>query len=103
MRCLGKAWVVTRYPDGTEVHAHPNHRPDDEARAEALGYADVEEMTLDHDPLHTRLAVALGLPHSPTLWGLAHGEPADPIVAGAEEEMVLAAQRFLRLTAHKKI
>lgn len=94
--CAGTAWVVTRYPDGTEVHAHPRHGPEDEARAVALGYVDVDEMTLDHDRLHSRLAAALGLRCSPTLWALAHGEPA-PACAGAEEALVLAAQRFLNL------
>lgn len=96
--CSGGAWVVTRYPDGTEVHAHPNHRPEDVALAAELGYGgNVDEMTLWHDPIHTRLCWALGIGHSPTLFGLAHGEPADPVVAAAEEAMVLAAQRFLNL------
>lgn len=98
--CTGKAWVVTRYPDGTEVHAHPNHGPEDVVRAHVLGYrGNVSAMTLEHDPLHTRLAMALGLPHSPTLWGLAHGTPVDAVLVDAEEAMVLAAQRFLQLVA----
>jgi len=93
--CDGGAWVVTRYPDGTEVHAHPNHRPDDEKRAAALGYPDVEAMTLDHDVLHERLARAAGLPYSPTLYGLAHGQPAPPALAALEEAAVLAYARFV--------
>lgn len=95
--CAGTAWVVTRYPDGTEVHAHPQHGPEDEARAVALGYPGVGSMTVEHDPLHTLLAVTLGLGVSPTLWAVAHGLPVDPVLAEAEEAMVLAAQRFLNL------
>lgn len=94
VKCDGTAWVVTRYSDGTEVLAHPMHRPEDEALAVELGYPDVDEMTLFHDPLHERLARALGLPHSPTLWALAHGQPA-PACAAHEEAMVLAAQKFM--------
>lgn len=95
MKCQGGAWVVTRYPDGTEVHAHPNHGPEDVALAVELGYGgNVQEMTVWHDPIHTRLCWALGLEHSPTLWALAHNLPS-PSCAGAEESMVLAAQKFL--------
>lgn len=94
MICPGGAWIVTRYPDGTEVHAHPNHGPDDIARAASLGYPNVDYMTLDHDPLHTLLChVLLGRP-SPTLHALAH-KAMSPAAAGAEEEMVLAAQKWL--------
>lgn len=100
MTCPGTAWVVTRYTDGTEVHAHPQHGPDDTALAIELGYGgDVDEMTLWHDPIHTRLCFALGLEHSPTLWALAHGAPP-PGCATQEEVMVLAAQRFLKAWEH---
>ena len=96
MTCPGTAWVVTKYPDGTEVHAHPNHRPEDISLAVELGYGgDVQAMTLWHDPIHTRLAHALGLVHSPTLWAIAHNESPDSRVADLEEAMVLAAQKFI--------
>lgn len=102
MTCPGTAWVVTRYPDGTEVHAHPQHGPEDVARAEALGYGgDVHAMTLEHDPLHTRLCWALGLDGSPTLRGVARrlleSDAAYGEIVRAEEAMVLAAQRFLSI------
>lgn len=77
--------VTTRYDDGTEVISAGHH-----CQPWAVGRA--------HDLLHTRLAYTLGLPHSPTLWALAHGSPVDPDVAEAEEAMVLAAQHFIALT-----
>lgn len=71
-------------------------------RAWELGYGgDVEAMTLDHDPLHSRLAVALGLERSPTLWAVAHGLELSAELTAAEEAMVLAAQRFLRLATER--
>jgi hypothetical protein len=97
MICAGTAWVVTRYPDGTEVHAHPGHGLEDVARAAALGYGDVDAMTFDHDPLHTHLCWALGVGPSPTLRGVATGVGPEVGIAAAEEAMVLAAQRFLCL------
>lgn len=97
-RCPGTAWVVVRYADGTEVHAHPSHGPEDYAQAWSLGYPDVEAMTFDHDRLHEHLARVLGLPHSPVLWAVAHQLPP-PAFAAYEESMVLAAQRFMNEAA----
>ncbi len=97
MTCAGTAWVVTTYPDGTTVEAHPQHSSEDVARALALGYANVGELTLAHDPTHEHLARCLGLPHSPTLWAVAHGTEVDPDLAQAEEAAVLAVQRFAQL------
>lgn len=95
--CAGGAWVVTRYPDGSEVHAHPQHHAEDEARAYALGYADVGAMTFDHDRLHSLLAWALAHRASPVLRAVATGTPIDAELAEAEEAMVLAVQRFVAL------
>jgi hypothetical protein len=100
--CEGTAWVVTRYPDGTEVHAHPQHGAEDEARARALGYPDVAAMTLDHDRLHTLLAQALTGGRSPVLWAQAYREVVlDAELADAEEQLVLAAQRFVALAGRR--
>ena len=100
--CDGSAWVVTRFPDGSEVHAHPQHGEEDEARARALGYADVAAMTLDHDRLHTLLAQALTDGPSPVLWAQAHpGIVVDAELADAEEHLVLAAQRFVALARRR--
>ena len=101
-RCTGAAWVVTRYPDGSEVHAHPQHGEEDEARARALGYPDVAAMTFDHDRLHSLLAWALVRRASPVLRAVASGEAADPELADAEEAMVLAVQRFVTLVARSE-
>jgi hypothetical protein len=92
---VGPAWCVTRFPDGTEVHAHPSHTDEQAGAARALGYSHVGEMTRDHDLLHSVIAEARGLPYSPVLWALAHGEPA-PEGADDEERLVLLAQRLVR-------
>lgn len=96
-KCEGGAWVVTKFPGGVEVHAHPQHGPDDEVRADALGYPHVGAMTLEHDPLHT--VVCHVLFNEPSivlrhLLGLV--DPADEVLA-AEEQVVLAVQRYLNL------
>jgi hypothetical protein len=91
-----QGWVETVLPDGTTIHAKPNHDSEDVARARALGYGgDVWRMTLDHDHMHVRLCHALGLRESPALRQASRGESSE--LAGVEEEMVLAAQRFVNL------
>lgn len=100
--CTGTAWVVTRYPDGSEVHAHPQHGEEDEARARALGYPDVGAMTFDHDRLHSLLAWALAHRASPVLRAAAAGRAVDPELAEAEEAMVLAVQRFVNLVSRSE-
>lgn len=88
--------VRTRLPDGQTIDAVPNHGPEDIARAHALGYqGDVVGMTLDHDHMHVRLCHALGLKESPALRQASRGESSE--LSGVEEEMVLAAQRFVNL------
>lgn len=79
------------------MHAHPQHDPESEARALALGYLGVGAMTLDHDHLHTALSWLLLHRGSPTLAGVAGIRPCPPALAAAEEAMVLAAQHFLNL------
>lgn len=95
---VGPAWIVTRFEDGTEVHAHPVYDANSLALAAELGYGDGEEavdaMTRHHDYLHSALAVAQGLPYSPTLWAVAHDQPMPDGVA-AEEETVLRVQAVL--------
>lgn len=88
--------VRTTLPDGTPVHAVPNHTPEDVARAHALGYeGDVWAMTRDHDHFHAMLANTLGLRESPALRAAVTGQASD--LSGAEEEVVLALQRFVNL------
>lgn len=84
--------VVTGYPQGNDHQAEVARR---------LGYGDdVLAMVLDHDPLHARLCEWLGLPASFTLRSAA-GELPDDLasLAEAEEEAVIAVQRFARLAA----
>lgn len=90
---VGPSWVVTRYDDGTEVHAHPNGRDEDLARAAELGYPGDDEMTRDHDMLHSLIAEARGWPHSRVLWALAHNEPS-PDCADDEEALALFVAKF---------
>lgn len=81
-------------PDGKAFYARPNHGAEDIARAYSLGYSgDVFAMTREHDPLHARFAYAIGLQESPALRCAADG--TESILAGLEEEMILAAQRFI--------
>jgi hypothetical protein len=96
--------VQTVFADGTRLDARPPWGYEPEwheayARALALGYGNtrdpVWEMTLDHDLVHMLLAQAEGLPHSPTLYAVATGEPIDPVVAHREECRVLFVQRAL--------
>lgn len=91
-----QGWVETVLPGGAVVAAHPNRTAEDFARARALGYqGDVWGMTLDHDHMHVLLCHALGLKESPALRQASRGESSE--LAGAEEQMVLAAQRFVNL------
>jgi hypothetical protein len=101
---VGKRRVVTAYDDETFVYARPNHDTESYQRARSLGYpigGATAAMTRDHDLLHSVLAIARGLPHSPTLWALAHGEPIDPAVSADEEKTVLLIQRLLNVGLHE--
>lgn len=82
--------VVTGYPHGNDHQAETARR---------LGYGDdALAMVLDHDLLHARLCEWLGLPASYVL-RLAAGELPDELkhLADAEEEAVIAVQRFARM------
>jgi hypothetical protein len=89
--------VLTILPDSRALYAAPNYDPESVARAASLGYPDVEAMTREHDPMHSRLAYALGLKESPALSRAANGAKDVSDLTDAEECMVLAAQRFLNL------
>lgn len=93
---VGPSWVVTRFPDGVELHAHPSYEAEHWYRACHLGYgwgtAAVDSMCRDHDYQHSVIAAEMGLPWSPTLWAVAHGEPVGP-VGDYEERVVLARQK----------
>jgi hypothetical protein len=91
---VGPSWAVTRLPNGKELHAHPDENSAE--AAERLGYGDdVEALTRDHDPLHSRLCDWLGMPHSFSLMHAA-GCDADLRLVQLEEDAVIAVQKFKR-------
>lgn len=91
--------VTTRWPEfgEFEVTAVAQGTAEYQARARSLGYRDGEEMNREHDACHSILCCWLGLPFSPTLYGLATGEPAPERFRQWEEELVLAFQAWLNL------
>ena len=99
--CVVRLWpderyMQTRFPDGTFCPAVPVLNAESQARARSLGYGeDLARMSVEHELAHTVLAEAYGLPHSPALWAVAHGE-APPHNAQLEEATVLGLQRFGR-------
>lgn len=84
-------------PNGDEVEARPAMTGGAVIAAVKLGYdGNTAAMVREWCYLHAQLCHVLGLPHSPALAGLAHGEKVTPLTQ-AETEMVAAAQRFLNL------
>lgn len=103
--------VTTEFADGKRLHAQPNYDEESLARARALGYKGrkgcrctgrcpacdrwaVWRMNADHDLAHSMLAAAMGLPYSPTLWAVAHGEQYPHEDAMREERAVFLLQRM---------
>jgi hypothetical protein len=87
--------TTTLYPDGALVEACAQDSDVYRATARAHGYGeDTALLSREHELCHGLLAAMLGLPHSPTLWAVAHGtdDPTGPL----EEAAVLAVQRFAR-------
>lgn len=104
---LRNGTVVEILPDGTRVTlpsgevvpGAPHNTASYRDTAQRLGYGgDVLALCHDHDPLHCLLADWLGLPGS---YSLKHAagtlDPADRDKADAEEDAVLAVQRFIRI------
>lgn len=93
-------WVETHYHYpalGVRAVAVPQDDEEYKARARELGYADGATMNREHDACHSILCCWLGLPLSPTIYGVASGEPAAPVVRWWEEGLVLAFQAWLNL------
>ena len=92
---LHAGWTLTSFADGHALCA----RHDDcaglgqHATATALGYDSVPALNRCHDVVHALLAVWLGLPVSPTLYGEAVGQPWPD--AALEESVVLSLQRLM--------
>lgn len=84
-------------PDGEVVEGAPQDTDSYRATADRLGYNTILAMCQDHDPLHALLCNWLGLPSSYAL-RVAAGLDTESPFSRAEEEAVLAVQRFMRLT-----
>lgn len=89
----GPSWVVTRFPDGAEVHAHPDGSEFQDAAARSLGYSDTAGLNRDHDVAHTLISLAMGDAHSHTLRGVAVGSYAPPARVALEEGLAMLLQR----------
>lgn len=84
-------------PNGMEVEARAATTGAAVINAVKLGYdGNIAAMLRERCYLHAQLCDVLGLPHSPTLEGLARGAIVTDLTK-AEIEMVTAAQRFLNL------
>lgn len=88
---VGGNFVATDFADGKQLVATVNYTEEDKARAKALGYDSVEEMTLEHDLTHNIVANALGFSESPTLRGVVEGQSS--VLADLEERIVMLVQR----------
>ena len=89
-------WLEVTLPDGSRCQAVPHTGADDVARAKALGYDNVWDMTKDHDRYHALLAEVIGLEESPVLRAAVNKTPTNELI-GAEEAAVLALQRYVNL------
>jgi hypothetical protein len=85
--------LTTTLPHGGVVHAVAQDTEEYAAMAIRLGYPDIQSLNRDHDLVHSLLAYWLGLPCSPALQSAFSGEGIDK-VTGAEEDAVLAIQKF---------
>jgi hypothetical protein len=85
--------TVTRYPGLLGIPVLAQQTVAYFERALALGYGgDTARMSRDHELAHHLLARALGLPHSPTLYGVASGQEWPHW--RLEEAAVLALQAY---------
>lgn len=98
IECLAVGSRVT-LPDGAVVEGAPHDTDAYRATSERLGYGDdTLQLCRDHDPLHAIVAAVFGLGASYSLAVAAGLRPADAL-SSAEEEVVLAVQKFVRLCA----
>jgi hypothetical protein len=82
---------------GQTIIGKPHHTEAYRQTAKRLGYDDdITLMCAEHDPLHQGLARWLGIEDSHSLREAA-GLPCDHNVALAEEDAVMAVQRYMRL------
>jgi hypothetical protein len=96
--------AVTHFPDGASWGALPHpEMPSYHVIAARCGYEDdLVRYAQEHELAHHVLAENFGC-HSPVIWALAHDEPPAPMIAAAEEALVLALQRYARTSEHPMI
>jgi hypothetical protein len=96
--------AVSHFPDGAKWGAHPHpEMPSYHVVAARCGYEeDLLRYAQEHELAHHVLAEGFGC-HSPVLWALAHGEELSPLIAAAEEALVLALQRYARTAEHPMV
>lgn len=103
VRMEKSGFTETVFRDGSRVPAYPTGLADQREIGKRLGYGcDLARMCREHEVLHTWLCELFGLPYSPTLWAVAHGqaEGCAPLWAQQEEEsLVLAFQALLNNAA----
>src|SRR5690348_11324108 len=103
---LNLGYTETIFRDGSLVPAYPTGLADQMQTAHQLGYGDdLSRMCREHEILHTWLCEQFGLPYSPTLWAVAHGQTqgSAPIWAQQEEEaLVLSFQASLNDSPHDR-
>lgn len=93
---LTEAGAITRFPDGSQYGALPHDTADYHVIADRCGYEDdILRYAQEHELAHHCLAEAFGC-HSPVLWALAHDEKPTPMIAAAEEALVLDLQAYVR-------
>lgn len=93
-------YTETALANGGKVTAMPQDDDEYRQRARDLGYGeDTFAMSRDHEILHSRLAVMLGLDESPTMRGIVDHENGGAFYEHWQEEeaAVLAIQRFIRV------
>lgn len=89
-------YARTTFADGTFVEARPQDDAAYRLTARELGYGeDTWSLCWQHEAAHSWLCERVGLPWSPTLFAVAHGETFER--ASAEEAAVLEFQRELTL------
>src|SRR5690348_2647013 len=89
VRLEESGFTETMFADGTRVPAYPSGLAEQTEMSRRLGYGgDVKRMCREHEVLHTWLCELFGLPYSPTLWAVAHGQSdgCAPVWAQQEEE-----------------
>lgn len=85
----------TKLNDGAVIYAEPEDNDGYRETARSLGYgADTLAMCIDHEELHTKVALLAGRTESFTLRAVADGYEPDPYLNGLEEAAVLAVQKY---------